>query len=128
MSDERRSIGTIENLEAVLEEALADIIDLTEQLDRRPSVAGGGLSERNTHSDVVQSTGFQSEGASRLHETTVTRSVSGSTGSKLGPVVGVDGRRNAIGTPVPRVTIIGEHEVAMKLGRIDIKRDGVTTI
>ena len=114
LSGERGSIGAIKNFEAVLEEALTDIIDLTEQLDRRPSVAGGGLSERNTNGDIVQSTGFQGEGTSGLHETTVGRSV---TGRNLVPIIRIDGGFGTICAPMPRIAVVGEHEVAIEVGR-----------
>ena len=86
LSGERGGVGAVEDLEAVLEEALADVVDLTEQLDRSPVVTRGSLGEGNTHGDVVQSTGLEGEGTGRLHETTVAGLVAG---GNLVPVVGV---------------------------------------
>ena len=125
LGSECGSIGAVKNLEAVLKESLADIVNLTKQLDRRPVITIGSLGEGDTHRNVVQSSGLKGERTGGLHETAVHGRI---TGSNLSPVIGVDSRDNAIGTPVPWVTVIGEHKVAVDFGGVDSRGNGVSAV
>ena len=70
-----RSVGAVDDFEAVVEQSLALVVDYTQQFDGSPGAARGGTCPRHTEGDVVNSTRFQGEGACRLHETTVVRSI-----------------------------------------------------
>ena len=108
-----RSVRTIDDLEAVVEQGLALVVDHAQQFDRSPR---------------VDSTGFQGEGTSGLHETTVTVRIAALLFSPvftIGIVVFIG--REAIGTPVPRVRVAREHEVALRTDNV-ATGTGIATI
>ena len=120
-------VGAVEDLEAVFEEGLADVVDFAEDSDGGPSVAARSLGEGDTDGDVVDGAGLQGEGACGLHETTVA-GADVFTGGDFGPVVGVilGIGDDAVGAPVERVAIVGEHEVAVEFG--STVADGVAAV
>ena len=113
-----RSVRTIKHFEAVFEEGLALVVSNLQSVNRGLSTTAGSTCPRNTHGNVVDSTCTEGEGACRLHETTVSRSVAhGSFCPTISRVViGGSIRNDTHRTPVTGVGKAGEHEVAIRTG------------
>ena len=109
-----RSIGAVQNFEAVLEEGLALVVSHLQGVNRSGGTTTSGTGPRNTNGDIVDSTGTQGERTCGLHETAVCWSI---THCRFCPTV-----RTILGnvrilthrTPVTRVGKAREHEVAIR--------------
>ena len=122
-------VRTVDDLEAVVEQSLALIVGDAEELHRGPGAAGSGTGPRHTEGDVVNSTRFQGEGTCGLHETTVVRLVAHLLFSPVlvTSVIAIVGGHTT-STPVARVSIAREHEVAGRTHGTFDARIGVAAV
>ena len=109
-----RSVGTGDDLEAVVEERLRLVVGQTQQLHTLKRLTARGPRPDHAHGDVVVVTRFQGEGAGRLQEQTITGRVSG---AHFRPWFNGD----TYGAPLVRVGISGEHVIR---GNVEVRSGG----